>query len=119
LAIQTDSTCAAVFRAPAGKTDGTATGGDCIPEGALVRLDPAVDLDSLQLAPAVHAVARALQTYGAYVVDSGAAPLSVSFEMDHAATAKSIGHVYQNAGLRWDYDNLPGIPYHRLQVLAG
>lgn len=118
LAIQTDNTCAGVFRAPATKTDGTSTRADCIPEGARVRLDPAVDVDRLTLAPAVRAVARALQVYGAYVVDTGGSPLSVSFEMDPAATATSIGGVYQQAGLRWDYDDLPGIPYERLQVLA-
>ncbi|MFV8165921.1 carbohydrate-binding domain-containing protein [Mycobacterium sp. 134] len=118
LAIQIDNTCAGVFRAPAIKTDGSSTRSDCIPEGARVRLDPTVDLGSLRLAPAVLAVARALQVYGAYVVDTGGSPLSVSFEMDPAATASSIGSVYQQAGLRWDYDNLPGIPYSRLQVLA-
>ncbi|MFV8165925.1 hypothetical protein ACNQVK_28140 [Mycobacterium sp. 134] len=117
LALQTDNTCAGVFRAPAIKTDGTAANEDCIPEGARVRLDPAVDIGSLKLAPAVHAVARALQVYGGYIVDSGAVPLSVSFEMDPAAGG-SIGSVYEQAGLRWDYDDLPGIPYRRLQVLA-
>ncbi|MDH6196788.1 hypothetical protein M2272_003441 [Mycobacterium frederiksbergense] len=118
LALQTDSTCATEFRVPAVKTDGTSTGSDCIPEGARVRLDPTVNLDSLNLAPAVRAVARALQRYGAYVVDSGAVPLSVSFEMDPTATPDAIGSVYQRNGLRWDYDDLPGIPYDRLQVLA-
>jgi hypothetical protein len=118
LAIQTDTTCAGVFRVPATKTDGFSFAPDCIPEGARVRLDPAVNLDRLDLTPAVRALGRALQTYGAYIVDSGGAPMSVSFEMDPTAGGNSVGEVYQRAGLRWDYDNLAGLPYDRLQVLA-
>jgi Ca-dependent carbohydrate-binding module xylan-binding len=118
LVVQTDSVCANAFRAPGWKTDGTSTRTDCIPEGARIRLDPAVDLDSLTLAPAVLAVARALQLYGAYVVDGGGAPISVSFELDPTATSDSIGGVYEQAGLRWDYDSLSGVPWDRLQVLA-
>jgi hypothetical protein len=118
LAIQTDNVCANIFRAPALKTDGQSTRPDCIPQGARVRLDPGVKLDALTLAPAVRMVAQALQTYGAYVVDSGGAPLSVSFELDTTASGGSIGTRYKQAGLRWDYDALPGIPWNRLQVLA-
>lgn len=118
LALQSDNVCADVFRSPATRTDGTSTRSDCIPEGARVRLDPRVDLDSLELTPAVRMVARAMQTYGGYVMDVGAAPLSVSFERDTTAAAGSIGRTYQDAGLQWDYDNLPGVPWDRLQVLA-
>lgn len=117
LALQTDNPCRTVFRPPAIKTDGGSDRADCIPEGARVRLDPAVDLEALNLAPAVRAVGRALQTYGAYIVDNGGSPLSVSFETVPGATAASIGSIYQQAGLRWDYDGLPGLPYNRLQVL--
>ena len=119
LALQSDRVCAGRFRAPAVKTDGDATGPDCVPEGARVRLDPTLDLATLPaLTPAERAVARALQSYGGYVVDRGSAPLSVSFEMAHEAGPDDIGAVYRQAGLRWDYDNLPGIPWNRLQVLS-
>lgn len=118
LALQTDNACAGTFRYPAVKTDGHSSRSDCIPEGARIRLDPAVDLSSLPLPPAVRTVARAMQVYGAYVVDSGGAPLSVSFELDPAASNGSVGPVYQEAGLRWDYDDMPGVPWHRLQVLS-
>lgn len=118
LALQSNNVCADVFRSPATRTDGTSTRSDCIPEGARVRLDPAVDLDSLDLAPAARMVAEAMQTYGGYIVDAGEAPLSVSFERDTTATNGSIGRSYHEAGLRWDYDHLPGVPWDRLQVLA-
>lgn len=118
LALQTDNICAGIYRQPAIKTDGTSLRADCIPEGARLRLDPTIDLDELELAPAVRTVARAMQVYGGYVVDAGGAPLSLSFERDPEAEDGQIGSVYEQAGLRWDYDNLPGVPWHSLQVIA-
>ena len=118
LALQADNVCANVFRPPALKTDGHSSRSDCIPEGARVRLDPEVDLASLELAPAVRMVARAMQVYGGYIVDNGGAPLSVSFELDTNASKDSIGSVYLLAGLNMDYDPLRGVPWNRLQVLA-
>lgn len=119
LALQVDNACAGTFRAPAVKTDGTASRSDCIPEGAHVRLDPTVNLAALSLTPAERAVGKALQDYGGYVVDRGGAPLSVSFELDPtAAGGNSVGSAYQRAGLRWDYDDLGGLPLSQLQVLS-
>ena len=118
LAIQSDNVCAGVFRPPALKTDGLSVRPDCIPEGARIRLDPTLNLDSLGLAPAVHAVALALQTYGGYVMDRCSAPLSISFELDPTADDGSIGRGWERAGMRWDYDELPGVPWDRLEVLA-
>ncbi|MCH9669423.1 MAG: hypothetical protein K0U76_08455 [Actinomycetia bacterium] len=118
LALQVDNACTTDFRAPATKTDGSSRRPDCVPQGALIRLDPSVDLAALTLTPAERAVGQALQEYGGYVVDSGGAPLSVSFELDPTASGNSIGSVYENAGLRWDYDDMSGLPLDRLQVLA-
>ncbi len=52
---------------PACWTDGGWDEG--LPEGAVVQLDPALDLDSLGLSPSGRVVARALQAYGAVCVD--------------------------------------------------
>ncbi|HEY9250054.1 MAG TPA: hypothetical protein VIO38_13020, partial [Rariglobus sp.] len=52
---------------PACWTDGGWPEG--LPEGAVVQLDPALDLDRLALSPAARTVARALQEYGAVNVD--------------------------------------------------
>jgi len=117
LAIQSDNVCADDYRAPAIKTDGSSTRSDCIPEGARVRLDPTLDLDSLDLTPGELVVARAMQRYGAYVVDVGGTSLSVSFELDTSAEPGSVGSVYEQAGLRWDYDGMSAVPWERLQVL--
>jgi len=52
-----------------GKAQGTYLGH--IPLGQLVALPPQVDLKSLALRPQGYAIAKALQDYGAYDVDSG------------------------------------------------
>lgn len=117
LALQTNNACASVFRAPATKTDGGSTRPDCLPEGARLQLDPAVDLDSLDLTPAERMVAVAMQRYGGYVVDVSGTALSFSLELDPAAGGEDIGRVYTNAGFRWDYDNLAGVPWERLRVI--
>ena len=54
---------------PAAWTDGPCPGG--IPEGAVVQLDPDLDLDRFPLSPGAKAVARALQSYGAVNTDTG------------------------------------------------
>jgi hypothetical protein len=41
-----------------------------VPEGAVIRLKPSVDLDALKLSPAARVIARALQKYGAVVGDN-------------------------------------------------
>jgi len=56
---------------PAARTDGTGIGPEYIPEGARIQLNPDLDLDSRGLSEDAKVVARALQVYGAYVVDSG------------------------------------------------
>ncbi len=56
---------------PATWTDGNLVGG--IPEGALLQLDPGLDLERLGLGPGARAVARALQVYGMVNVDWAAA----------------------------------------------
>lgn len=52
------------------------------------------------------------------MVDTGGTALSVSFELDTTADNHSVGNVYEQSGLRWDYDDMPGVPWNRLQVLA-
>ncbi|MEN8156466.1 MAG: hypothetical protein ABFS10_05920 [Bacteroidota bacterium] len=72
--------CATRFNArqefvyPATWTDGFIEGG--IPEGAVIQLDPGLDLDQFNLLPGEKVVARALQQYGMVVVDiAGGSPI--------------------------------------------
>lgn len=116
LALQTNNACPS-FRVPALKSDGRSVREHCLPEGALLQLDPALDLTELELTPGELAVATAMQRYGGYVVDVGGAPLSVSFELDTEAAPGSIGETYERAGFRWDYDGMENVPWERLRVL--
>jgi hypothetical protein len=55
------------FCFPATWTDGPYKGG--IPEGAIIQLDPKLDLDQFDLTPVEKTIARALQNYGMVLVD--------------------------------------------------
>jgi hypothetical protein len=65
----------AEFRYPASKSDGGnfgGTSGTDLPEGARIQLDPTMteaDFNALGLSPAAKTIARALQSYGMYVID--------------------------------------------------
>jgi hypothetical protein len=56
---------------PATASDGWSTNAGAVPEGAHVQLDPSLNLDSLGLTPWQKTVARALQVYGMYNIDTG------------------------------------------------
>jgi hypothetical protein len=117
LVLQSDTVCASVVRAPALKTDGDSVRTDCLPEGARLQLDPSLNLTTLGLSPAELTVAKAMQVYGAYVIDRGGAPLSVSFEVAPDAAPGYPGAVYVDAGLAWDYHGMDAVPWNRLRVL--
>lgn len=57
------------FASPAQRSDGRSTDPDSIPEGARLRLDPALDLDLLPLSPFARMLAEAAQRYGMIVQD--------------------------------------------------
>jgi hypothetical protein len=118
LVVQSDTVCATTFRPPAWKTDGDSTRSDCIPEGARLQLDPAVDVTAIPgITPGEVAVARALQVYGAYLIDRAGTSLAVSFEVAPDASPGNPGTVYTQAGFAWDYYGMPHIPWNQLRVL--
>ncbi len=57
------------FAAPAQRSDGKSLSPGSIPEGARLRLDPDLDLDSLSLSPFTRLIAEAAQRYGMIVQD--------------------------------------------------
>ena len=118
LVVQTDTVCATTFRSPALKTDGDSTRSDCMPEGARLQLNPAIDVAAIPgITPGEVAVARALQVYGAYLIDRAGTSLAVSFEVAPDAGANNPGAVYTQAGFGWDYYGMPHIPWQQLRVL--
>jgi hypothetical protein len=56
---------------PASGSDGWSHDPGAVPEGARVQLDPKLDLAKLGLDPWERTIARALQRYGMYLVDTG------------------------------------------------
>jgi hypothetical protein len=75
------------YRVPATRSDGRLAGG--IPEGALIRLDPSLDLSQYNLTSFQLMLARALQTYGAYD-DDNAGGLAVYAESTSDGSAYSL-----------------------------
>jgi hypothetical protein len=69
LAMALPNTRKGVFAFPAERTDGTLTTPAAIPEGAIFRLDPRLDLKSLHLPRVVAVMAQAAQRYGIIVRD--------------------------------------------------
>ena len=55
--------------ARAAHQDGTSTDPNAIPEGARFRLDPTLNIDSLNLPPMTRMMAKAVQRYGMIVRD--------------------------------------------------
>ncbi|MFA6285931.1 MAG: hypothetical protein WC661_01000 [Opitutaceae bacterium] len=75
---------------PAVWTDGWLPGG--VPEGCILQLDPALDLNAFNLTPAALVVARALQEYGATLVDyaGGVTLYGESLEPHPGATWRGV-----------------------------
>jgi hypothetical protein len=119
LVVAIDNACRPPQRAPAIKSDGVSSRGDCIPQGARLQLDPSVDVAAIAgISPGERAVAVALQRYGAYVIDNTGVALSVAFEQARdGVSASSPGAAYQSAGFPWDHYEMPHIPWNRLRVL--
>jgi hypothetical protein len=71
LAISIPGVRAGVYSSPAQRTDGKSTSPLSLPEGAHMRLDPDLDLDTLQMPPITRLIAEAAQRYGIFVRDGG------------------------------------------------
>jgi hypothetical protein len=107
--------CATRFNAkqefvfPASWTDGFIIGG--IPEGAVIQLDPGLDLDRFDLWPGEVVVARALQEYGMVVVDAaGGSPIYAEGLWGHPE--KSWTGILRE----WE-GGINSIPYENYRVL--
>ena len=71
LAITTPYTRAGYIACPATHTDGKYNDPFALPEGALIQLDPAFNVDEQSWPAWEKVVAKALQQYGAFVADTG------------------------------------------------
>jgi hypothetical protein len=92
---------------PASKTDGTTNRDDAIPQGARLQLDPALDVNTIPgLSPVGRVIARALQEYGAYVIDTSGSNKIYAEDRLTAAWADLTA------------TTVSAIPVERLRVLA-
>jgi hypothetical protein len=96
------------FIPPAIWTDGWLPGG--LPEGCVLQLDPALDLARFALSPAARTIARALQTYGAVLVDNAG---GVTLYGEWLGPAETSGW----RGLLTEED-LFAIPFAHYRILA-
>jgi len=100
---------------PATESDGESSDPDALPEGAHLRLDPALDLNALNLTPAERTIAKAMQEYGMFLTDAGGSPSPVAF---YAVDPRSVqGNPYAGLLPDEDFPVLENIPLGRLQVL--
>ena len=95
--------------APATGSDGRSDAAGAIPEGARVQLDPDLDLDALGLKTWEKTIARAMQEYGMYLVDTGGA---VSIRVQH-----SLSTSYAYPWGRGPYGQMPASLARHMRVL--
>lgn len=117
LAFAIPDTRAEWFTSPAQRTDGNIRSTTAIPEGAHFRLDPRLDLDSMQMDPIVRTMARAAQRYGMVLRDKSGA---VSFYAEDPAPTGSNPYHHPGGlfGGKWINNLLrEQFPWSRLQVL--
>lgn len=109
--------------APATESDGVSTRRYALPEGARLRLDPDLDLGSLDLAPYELTVGRALQEYGMFLVDRGGAGAGGEATGDGGVSTEAVdpasvqGNPYDGLLPDVPFPSLGGLPLDRLQVL--
>ncbi|HET6997993.1 MAG TPA: hypothetical protein VFI03_05325 [Solirubrobacterales bacterium] len=107
---------AGVYASPARRSDGKSANRLALPEGAHLRLDPKLDLDSLRLPRTTRLIAEAAQRYGLFVRD-GSSVVQL-FAQDPVSAPKNP---YVGAGgyLEGKYPNelLASFPWENLQLL--
>lgn len=111
LAMITPYTRAAYIACPATHTDGAYNDPAAIPEGARVQLDPSFNVDAQSWPDWEKAIAKALQVYGAYIVDTGGA-LAVRGVTDQNLGSDSWASVNTPKAA-----NISDLPWDQIRVL--
>ena len=97
---------------PATESDGESTGSNTIPEGALIRLNPDLDLSLLGLNRYETTIAVCLQTYGMYCADDGG---GLSLYAVNPLSVKT--NPYENIWGDETYIDMHKIPASEFQVM--
>jgi hypothetical protein len=106
-----------VYSFPAQRTDGASTAPNAIPEGARFRLDPTLDLNTLNLPPMTRTIAVAAQQYGMIVRDQTGHAISLFAENPGSASPNP----YVSPGGFFGGPNptavMKAFPWDRLQLI--
>lgn len=97
---------------PATASDGRVNDSGALPEGARLQLDPNLDLDQLDLMPYQRTIAKAMQTYGIVLGDTGGA-----FGLYAVGRQGFPGNPYEGVLPDEDFPSLSPIPTDRFRVL--
>ncbi len=97
---------------PATHTDGVANDPNALPEGARIQLDPAFNVDAQPWPRYEKIIAHALQTYGAYLGDTGG---SISFPGE--ANVNRGYDAWSLAGVSASSQSLASLPWSSFRVL--
>jgi hypothetical protein len=114
LAIAIPAPRAGVAVLPAQRTDGTDPSPNAIPEGARLRLDPALDIAALHLPRATRTIARAAQRYGMLVRDRTAHAVGFYAQDPTAADRDPYPALFSELS---PTDLLRDFPWDRLEVI--
>lgn len=114
LAIATPNPRADVFAAPAQGTDGDGAATDELPEGAHLRLDPALDLAALGLPPLTRALAEAAQRYGLVVNNRTGSTVAFYAEDPKGLGFDPYAQIFRGTS---PWQVAKAFPWDRLQVL--
>ena len=107
---------AGVYSSPAQRGDGQSARAQAMPEGARLRLNPALDLASLGLPALTLSIARAAQRYGIFITDRS--PIVELYAQDPTPTGSNP---YVGAGGLYAGNDpraaMAAFPWSQLQVL--
>jgi len=95
------------------ESDGWSDRPDALPEGALLRFDPTLDIDSLGLPAWQTTIAHAIQDYGMLLIDDGGG-VQLYGVHSWSSVEDPWARVFDD---RAEYESLDALPFDRLQVI--
>jgi hypothetical protein len=108
---------AGVVAWPAERTDGISTDPASIPEGAHFRLDPTLNIDSLNLPALTKMIALAAQQYG-FIVRGSSSDVTVQGQAPRTANQTSVWqNIMAASGFKYWVQVLQQFPWSHLQLL--
>jgi hypothetical protein len=112
LSLMTPATKSGYIACPATHTDGQSSNADAIPEGARIQLNPSFNVAAQSWTAWQKTIAVALQTYGAYISDTGG-----SLAMYAVNDMNSGNTTWASVGMSDGGESLSFLPWSEFQVI--